>query len=483
MSQVQSRPRGRSGRWLAFAFVGAVFLGATAGLVLKRHGEPIASEPSPTSSLAPAPMPSASSVDTLYSVADGVTVSEYLPAAQPATQEVWDRVGSGWVLAAFEGGLTASGEDPGVGRVIDSYQDDTTTGPRVVYLVSPEGEVFEAANLTALGVDNLLGWSVDRGTALVGVGKAPQTPFDAPVYVLDLETGTLSAGVVPCPDQPGRFSADPVDGGWRIAGTCSGLDTGVEFETFIDDDAREIVSPWAPAQFPGDHYYRVVAGGNMIEMVGGTLGKEAAKSGESRLQLTAPGGSPRDVALPAAPDGGTGVSCAPFASGSDVMLVCDLWVGSMDEGTVKIYEHVSTIDVETATLNPVLDWFTYSAFAMEGGLGWSFTCIADSTIYGEGSPYVYTDDTTQPPSVDFGLWRWDATGPTQMPDHPGTNPELACLGNAGDRLIVRGPGSLLAFDPATQAWQTLLPVADVPADETGPRYVAGIRSLPVFIAP
>ena len=130
----------------------------------------------PTATATPSPSASAHVIGT-------VTTGANLPPAKPLESGLLASAGEGWSLVSYSAA---------------NRNDAQENGPVILYLVSPDGDVYEAANL---GTDG--GWLEDwaPGSSRVLILRNPGT-----AEVLDLETGA-SVGVVTLPPGVGVMSA------------------------------------------------------------------------------------------------------------------------------------------------------------------------------------------------------------------------------------------------------------------------------------
>lgn len=177
------------------------------------------SEPTPTPSVSASP--SASLTPPPAFVERQVTVAPNVPAAELLTAAVLESAGSGWVVATFD----ATSRD---GAGVESR------GPRVLYLISPEGARYELGNLDTLGMSapDLVAWDYARHKVLIA-----DSLMD--MKVVDMVTGAID-GSWPFCDHEGYVRGSARDGAWILRGSCNGEgidglygDTGVEIPSTI----------------------------------------------------------------------------------------------------------------------------------------------------------------------------------------------------------------------------------------------------------
>jgi hypothetical protein len=167
---------------IVLVVVGAVVLVITQPW---NRAEPVASPsatrstgatPTKTTTATPSPTASAHVIGT-------VTTDPNLPPAKPLESGLLAGAGEGWSLVRYSA---------------DNMSDPPKIGPLILYLVSPDGDVYEAANL---GTDG--GWLEDwaPGSSRVFILRDTST-----AEVLDLETGA-SVGIVTLPPGVGARSA------------------------------------------------------------------------------------------------------------------------------------------------------------------------------------------------------------------------------------------------------------------------------------
>ena len=171
--------------------------------------------PSPSTSASPSAAPQPSFVERQ------VTVAPNVPAAELLTKDVLDSAGSGWVVAVYD---ATSRTDAGV----------ESPGPRVLYLISPDGARYELGNLDTLGMTapELVAWDYARHKVLFADGLKD-------MRVLDMATGAIDGSWAFC-DHEGYVRGSARNGEWLLRGSCDGEgidglygDTGVESASTI----------------------------------------------------------------------------------------------------------------------------------------------------------------------------------------------------------------------------------------------------------
>lgn len=182
--------------WMWVSAVLAIALVAVGGVALGWWGATAGPDPEPTAqSQEPTPTQSAGFLPR------PLTEGEGLPSAVPLTEDALDGVGSGWVLGLYD----SSHEAPDFAL---------TEGQKVLYLVSPDGQAHEVANLTALDSPVLLAWDPDRGVALVQEAWAT-------VHTLDFASGAIEHSWVACEEGGYSQGLAQADGSWLLRGYCA----------------------------------------------------------------------------------------------------------------------------------------------------------------------------------------------------------------------------------------------------------------------
>jgi hypothetical protein len=161
-------------------------------------------------------MPTAAPEET---EAPDVTTGIGLPTASRLTPEVLESSDTGWVLAIFDSTFRSTTGAPGEGE-------------RVMYLVSPQGERYEVANLTQYGAPALAAWDTERHVAFVVDNRSV-------ALTLDLASGEVMHEWQFCGEGGSMTAQDRPDDEWLLRGVCSGegID-GIYSDdgTFVTDD-------------------------------------------------------------------------------------------------------------------------------------------------------------------------------------------------------------------------------------------------------
>lgn len=140
--------------------------------------------PTKTATATPSPSASAHVIGT-------VTTDPNLPPAKPLESGLLASAGEGWSLVSYS--ATQS---------VEPFK----AGPQILYLVSPDGDVYEAANLGTDGDLRLADWAPGSSRVLILRGPSEGRNGFGTAEVLDLETGA-SVGIVTLPPGDGARSA------------------------------------------------------------------------------------------------------------------------------------------------------------------------------------------------------------------------------------------------------------------------------------
>lgn len=162
-------------------------------------------EPTPT----PTPTPTASASPSVSVspppafVERQVTVAPHVPESELLTEAILESVGSGWVVAIHDA------------TAIDSLGVESP-GPKVLYLISPEGTRYELANLDTLGfgVPDVVAWDYERHMILL-VDNLYE------IKIVSMVTGAIEDGWLMCTRQ-GYVRGFARDGEWLLRGSCEG---------------------------------------------------------------------------------------------------------------------------------------------------------------------------------------------------------------------------------------------------------------------
>ncbi len=160
-------------------------------------------EPSPSPSAVVSPSPSVSETPPPVFAERPVTVAAHVPSAEPITEAVLETATTGWVVAIHD---ATSIDDTGV----------ETPGPRVLYLISPDGTRYELANLDVLGFSapDVLAWDTERQKILL-------VNHQADLEVFDMISGQIDTAWSFCSNQ-GDVKGSARDGAWLLRGSCDG---------------------------------------------------------------------------------------------------------------------------------------------------------------------------------------------------------------------------------------------------------------------
>ncbi|MBN2176501.1 MAG: hypothetical protein JW722_02460 [Demequinaceae bacterium] len=474
----------RSGGTIIAAAVGIGLVGSV-GWSVVTHNDPIAPKPSPSPSASespsptPGPEPSPVTVpDVPYEVVDGVTVSQYLPEAEAITPEVWDEATSGWTLAAFEGGLMdPSRRQNWGGTDILGYTygpDIAVPGPRVLYLVSPDGRTYEVANLTDMGVGDVLAWDAQREVALVtdrysGYGQTSSRIF----ATLDLRSGVLGPWFGVGGDGGSDFDVRsdndgvwPIDGGWAFVGTTWDTEYNPTIvRTIVDDSGHPV--PGAAVLDP-ESTFTALVGEYLVEYPSEWPLPDAAPTLHVRDDFGR--GPLLEYPMPIDPHGESSNNCRVYrlAAPEAVVVECGASEGEDGQGTMR--STVAVFDPEQGSFETIVDWDGNTLLGYDSQD--ILRCVRGDTVYG-----LY-----QPGQTDWvmgGLRVRSADRYEVLSPPPGVYMAIQCEGAAGDDFVVRGSGPLLALDPVNETWGTLLPANGGTSD----RLVAGVTDLGMFVAP
>ena len=178
-------------------------------------------EPTPTPTPTASPSPSATATPPPVFVPRQVTVAPHVPDSELLSAEVLESAGSGWVVAIHD---ATAVNDLGV----------EAPGPRVLYLISPEGTRYELGNLDVLGfgAPDVVAWDYERDKILL-VDNLAQAK------VVSMVNGAVEGSWELCPRE-GYVRGSSKDGAWLLRGSCEGegidglySDAGVEISDSI----------------------------------------------------------------------------------------------------------------------------------------------------------------------------------------------------------------------------------------------------------
>jgi len=184
----------RAARIAASVAIVLVVVGAVVLVITQpwNRAEPVAS-PSATRSIGATPTKTATATPSPTAsahVIGTVTMDPNLPPAKPLESGLLASAGEGWNLVSYSS---------------DNLNDAHEIGPQILYLVSPDGDVYEARNLGTSGDFRLADWAPGSSRVLLERG-AVQAGEEPTLEVLDLETGA-SVGSFTLPTDEG--TTDP----------------------------------------------------------------------------------------------------------------------------------------------------------------------------------------------------------------------------------------------------------------------------------
>jgi hypothetical protein len=187
----------------AAALVGVVSLGVwgvgfldTEPAVSPSPGPAVSVSPDPDRSVSPSP------VERVFVERPVTVMPGALPSAEPLTEQVLEQAGAGWTALTYNASISVDGEP-------------TSTGPYVIYLVSPDGVRYEAG-VSDTEAD-VAGWAREASSVLV-VGNDSER---VPPRVLDLYTGTFTEVDQECTDgEYVPFGASFGIDGWIVRAMC-----------------------------------------------------------------------------------------------------------------------------------------------------------------------------------------------------------------------------------------------------------------------
>ena len=192
---VRPKRRHRGFRIAASVAIVLIVVGAVVLVVAQpwNRAEPVASPsagqstgvtPTKTATATPSPSASAHVIGT-------VTTDPNLPPAKPLESGLLASAGEGWSLVRYGGTQSV---------------EPSTEGPQILYLVSPDGDVYEVRNLGTGGDLRLADWAPGSSRVLILRGPSQGRNGFGTAEVLDLETGA-SVGSFTLPPGVGAMSA------------------------------------------------------------------------------------------------------------------------------------------------------------------------------------------------------------------------------------------------------------------------------------
>lgn len=391
----------------ASASIAAVAVGAV--LVFGALEDRVPAVPGP--SVAPSPTPTEGTMTPRPDDTPGpVTVADGLPDAHGMTRAVLSGAGRGWTLAIYDSTLRPRGSEP-----ID--------GERVLYLVSPSGDRYEAANLTRYQSPHLEAWDVARGLALI-VDSRYQ------VVVVDLATGAAAEEWRFCGEGGSLVGSARGDGRWLLRGFCSG-----EALDGIYADDGSLVST--------DGIVRGGEGVTVID-VGTTQVTYEFEVPPAQAFVAHPAGGGMVAIAPVGAD----VACYPLGPSADGGVAAQCWLA---DGSVELWD----LDITGGEPQLLADADTLAELdAQSGG---AFPAGGASLVGYCRSAGRELVVTSHPAVVWVSETTVEALG----------NGELhaqACLGGERETFLLAGGGALWSWSAATGETVTLLPAPD-PGDD------------------
>ncbi len=313
------RRRTAGGTALAAGVLGVAVV-AVLGVGRPWQGAPPVVTPEPTLD-SPAPTPSPTPSPTVLGT---VTEHPNLPEARPLEAGLLAAATPGWTLVRYDATTGVGGEDPAVAA-------ELVPGPQIVYLLAPDGALYEAADLAAFGDDKtrVLDWAPGSSLVLLDVypqGGAPE------VLVADFETGTVVAEIPLGGAWPERARFTP--SGDVVVATTDGPEAPARLERF-DVSGRSlgtvvaalpeswVETPRGWLVTPGDD--AVVVGGEGIFAVVGWDGSIVTD-------------------LPV-PDGVLGCRPGRWWPDGRLLAVCTDDLGAGEAGGRRVSENVWLVDV------------------------------------------------------------------------------------------------------------------------------------------
>ncbi len=395
--------------------VRSVLLGAVAALALAACSSPAAS-PSGTATS------SAGSV-----VARTVTTGPGIPDATSIDDAALAGVGSGWVLTMFDTGRYDEHHNP-------------VLGPRLMYLVSPDGHRYQAGYFGHDRAADILAWNVARHTVLMRFNGAE-------IGVFDLVTGRLAPTWSPCGPSYVDVRVRPrPDGNWEFRGACAGaqLDGVYAADGTLVDDPSFVPQPF----------------GTWSTDIGGTTVVVNLDT-HAWTATAAQGGAPVALQMPPA-----AAFCTPIADGRGVTVTasCSGPVG------ISVWEIDSGGGPAVEVAMPAqIDPFSTEFAGGAGGM--QVTDFATSCAVGNVDALVVRSVTRA-----VGLTGGANLEPVFLHPH---QPATDCWGATGATGLYSAEGSLWTYDATTD---TTVPLIEVDA-LTDPTPLVGTSLTRSIIVP
>lgn len=381
--------------------------------------------PTPSVSSLPSPSGSPDAPDWPVVAERDLTVADGLPSAVPLTAEALGTSDAGWVLTIFDSTFRPGAEEP-------------IAGERVLYLISPEGERFEVANLSQYGAPYLSAWDTDRDVAYIVENRYV-------AVTVDLASGEVTHEWQFC-GEGGSLNATDLPGEqWLLRGFCSG-----EALDGIYDDAGTFITAEG-----------IVKGGEGITVMnvdGVQVRYEFEMPPAESFRAYFPDGA--EVAMQPV---GEFTACYPMGPSGYGGLAAQCWA---DDGSVTIWDLRldGSAPVQLTDEQTLLDIEAASGGSLvaEGAMitGWAGLGSADQAVVvtshpavvalGAGTAAIFEDDGVRASNV---------------------------LDHEADLFLVTSRGSL--WYPANSGNVILIPVGDV----SGPGEWVGVSEGGAIIHP
>jgi len=233
----------RRRRGSLLAMVAGVVAAALAGCSTPTESSPTSTGLSPT--------PPGSSTNVVVAERS-VTTGPGIPDTSAIDDAALASVGSGWSLALFDTGTFDERHNP-------------LLGARLLYLISPEGERYQAGYYSPIRGADLLAWNVGRDTVFLRFNGSE-------LGVFDLVSGRQLPTWQPCGISFADVGVTPRDDGtWEIRGSCN----GTQLDGVYEDDGTPVDDPsfssttggpaagvdaqpaWLQPDQPADHFWGV----------------------------------------------------------------------------------------------------------------------------------------------------------------------------------------------------------------------------------
>jgi hypothetical protein len=399
--------------FLATVAVGALGLG---GFLAYDHFKDVTPVVPPDVSSTTGPVPSPTTGDDWPDVADReVTMGDGIPDAVALTGEALGSVDTGWVLAIYDSTYYRGMNEP-------------IPGKRVLYLISPQGERFEVANLTEYGSPHLAAWDTDRQVAFIVENQYV-------TFTVDLASGEVANEKTIC-GQDGSIKATDLPGDrWLLRGNCEGegidgiytddatlvtqegIEKGGGFFTVYD--IGDVQVRYESEMPPAESYVAVHADGTKVAML--PVGDEVQ-------------------CFPQGPSLAGGVAVTCWGEGD----IATIWNLDLNGGEPTLIAGPDTLNAIESALGEALPYegVMLNSYRLAGdqeviSVGGAGTWVA---VLGEDSPIVLTNGES------WADW---------------------CYGGVGQTVLVSGLGALWTWDASTGVSVDLLPMPVPPEPQPG----------------